>query len=184
MAGRAVANRSDPITVATPRGQVEVVRQQWRSQRAGSGWQWEWLARRRGQSDWRQCGERATRSVRRRCCRRGSSLDGSLPRSLGQNASWRRSESKHQRLRERAGTPIELRPPAPVSPALSRQQRGAGKRRHGAARAGCRGRGSGAARRTAVPHGGRGWASMLATGFRSLSGVESAPARRTRCSAR
>jgi len=33
-----------------------VVRQQWRSERAGRGWQWEWLARRRGQSDWRQGG--------------------------------------------------------------------------------------------------------------------------------
>jgi hypothetical protein len=49
MAGRAVANRSDPVTVATPRGPVEVVRQQWRSQRAGSRWEWEWLARRGGQ---------------------------------------------------------------------------------------------------------------------------------------
>jgi hypothetical protein len=56
MAGRAVANRSEQLTVETPRGPVEVVRQQWRSQRAGSGWHWEWLARRRGQSDWRQGG--------------------------------------------------------------------------------------------------------------------------------
>src|SRR5450755_891126 len=54
MAGRAVANRSDPFTVATPRGPVEVVRQQWRSQRSGSRWAWEWLARRAGQRDWRQ----------------------------------------------------------------------------------------------------------------------------------
>jgi hypothetical protein len=56
MAGGAVANRSEPLTVQTPRGPVEVVRQQWRSQRAVSRWQWEWLARRRGQSDWRQGG--------------------------------------------------------------------------------------------------------------------------------
>jgi len=56
MAGRAVANRSEPLTVETPRGPVEVVRQQWRSQRAGSHWEWEWLARRRGQRDWRQGG--------------------------------------------------------------------------------------------------------------------------------
>jgi hypothetical protein len=54
MAGRAVANRSDPLTVATPRGPVEVVRQQWRSQRAGSRWQWEWLACHGGQRDWKQ----------------------------------------------------------------------------------------------------------------------------------
>jgi hypothetical protein len=31
-----------------------VVRQQWRSQRAGSRWEWEWLARRGGQRDWKQ----------------------------------------------------------------------------------------------------------------------------------
>jgi hypothetical protein len=53
-AGRAIANRSEPLTVETPRGRFEVVRQQWRSQRSGSRWQWEWLARRAGQRDWRQ----------------------------------------------------------------------------------------------------------------------------------
>jgi hypothetical protein len=64
MAGRAVANRSDPVTVATARGPVEVVRQQWRSQRAGSRWQWEWLARRGGQRDWKQ-GSTAREAIRR-----------------------------------------------------------------------------------------------------------------------
>jgi hypothetical protein len=54
MAGRSVANRSDPVMVATPRGPVEVVRQQWRSQRAGSRWQWEWVARRGGQRGCKQ----------------------------------------------------------------------------------------------------------------------------------
>jgi len=49
MAGRSVANRSEAVTVPTPRGPVEVVRQQWRSQRPGSRWNWEWLARRVGQ---------------------------------------------------------------------------------------------------------------------------------------
>jgi hypothetical protein len=63
MAGRAVANRSDPVTVPSARGSVEVVRQQWRSQRAGSGWQWEWLARRRGQRDWKQ-GTTAREAIR------------------------------------------------------------------------------------------------------------------------
>jgi len=52
MAGRSTANRSETITVPTPRGPVEVVRQQWRSQRPGSRWSWEWLARRAGQRDW------------------------------------------------------------------------------------------------------------------------------------
>jgi len=52
MSGRSVANRSETISVPTPRGQVEVVRQQWRSRRPGSPWNWEWLARRLGQRDW------------------------------------------------------------------------------------------------------------------------------------
>jgi hypothetical protein len=42
---------------------VEVVRQQWRSQRAGSRWQWEWLARRGGQRDWKQ-GSTAHEAIR------------------------------------------------------------------------------------------------------------------------
>lgn len=40
VAGRAVADRSEPFIVETPRGLIEIVRQQWRSQRAGSRWQW------------------------------------------------------------------------------------------------------------------------------------------------
>jgi hypothetical protein len=63
MTGRSVANRSEAVTVATPRGPVEVVRQQWRSQRAGSRWSWEWLARRAGQRDWRQ-GTTAREAIR------------------------------------------------------------------------------------------------------------------------
>ncbi|MHB1837225.1 MAG: hypothetical protein ACYCXW_19930 [Solirubrobacteraceae bacterium] len=55
MAGRSVANRSaEAVTVPTPRGHVEVVRQQGRSRRPGSRWNWEWLVRRVGQRDWRQ----------------------------------------------------------------------------------------------------------------------------------
>jgi hypothetical protein len=64
MAGRAVANRSDPMMVQTPRGPVDVVRQRWRSQRAGSRWEWEWLARRGGQRDWKQ-GSTAREAIRR-----------------------------------------------------------------------------------------------------------------------
>jgi hypothetical protein len=63
MAGRAVANRSEPLTVTTPTGPVEVVRQKWRSQRAGSRWEWEWLARRGGQRDWRR-GSTAREAIR------------------------------------------------------------------------------------------------------------------------
>lgn len=63
MAGRAVANRPEPLMITTPRGAVEVVRQQWRSQRAASRWQWEWLARRGGQRDWKQ-GSTAREAIR------------------------------------------------------------------------------------------------------------------------
>jgi hypothetical protein len=63
MAGRSVANRSETVTVSSPRGPVEVVRQQWRSQRPGSPWNWDWLARRAGQRDWRQ-GSTAREAIR------------------------------------------------------------------------------------------------------------------------
>ena len=63
MAGRSAANRSETVTVPTPRGPVEVVRQQWRSQCPGSRWSWEWLARRAGQRDWRQ-GSTAREAIR------------------------------------------------------------------------------------------------------------------------
>jgi hypothetical protein len=52
--GSAVRNRSAPVTVGTPRGPVEVVRQQTRGQRRGSGWTWFWLARRAGSVDWHE----------------------------------------------------------------------------------------------------------------------------------
>ena len=63
MPGRAVANRSEPVKVSTPRGPIEVVRQQWHSQRAGSRWQWESLARRGGQRNWKQ-GSPAREAIR------------------------------------------------------------------------------------------------------------------------
>lgn len=49
-----VANRSEIVTVTTPRGAIEIVHQQWRSHRPDSTWEQVWLARRRGQRDWRQ----------------------------------------------------------------------------------------------------------------------------------
>jgi hypothetical protein len=51
-AGSAVRNRSETVTVMTPRGPVEVVRQQVRGIRQGSSWRWFWLARRTGRGDW------------------------------------------------------------------------------------------------------------------------------------
>jgi hypothetical protein len=52
--GSAVRNRSEPITVGTPRGAVEVVRQQMRALRRNSGWTWFWMARRAGNADWHE----------------------------------------------------------------------------------------------------------------------------------
>jgi hypothetical protein len=52
--GSAVRNRSDPVTVSTPRGPVEVVRQQVRGLRQNSGWTWFWMARRAGNADWHE----------------------------------------------------------------------------------------------------------------------------------
>jgi hypothetical protein len=63
MAGSSVRNRSDSVTVSTPRGAVEVVRQQWRTQQPMGKWRWEWLARRQGQRDWRQ-GTTAREAIR------------------------------------------------------------------------------------------------------------------------
>ena len=50
--GSAGRNRSEIVTVAPPRGHVEVARQEMRGLRRGSGWTWFWLARRKGNADW------------------------------------------------------------------------------------------------------------------------------------
>lgn len=49
-AGSAVRDRSETMTVVTPRGEVEVARQEMRGLPRGSSWTWFWLARRRGSS--------------------------------------------------------------------------------------------------------------------------------------
>jgi hypothetical protein len=41
--GSAVRNRSDIVTLVTPRGHVEVARQEMRGLRRGSGWRWFWV---------------------------------------------------------------------------------------------------------------------------------------------
>jgi hypothetical protein len=51
-AGSAIRNRSQIVTVVTPRGAVEVARQEVRGLRQGSSWQWFWIARRQGRVDW------------------------------------------------------------------------------------------------------------------------------------
>lgn len=50
----AIRNRSETVTVATPRGEVELLCQEMRGLRRGSGWRWFWLARRRGRGDWNE----------------------------------------------------------------------------------------------------------------------------------
>jgi hypothetical protein len=40
--------------VGTPRGSVEVVRQQVRGLRRSTGWTWFWVARRAGHTDWHE----------------------------------------------------------------------------------------------------------------------------------
>jgi hypothetical protein len=52
--GSAVRNCSDPVTVDTPRGPVEVMREQVRGLRRNSGWRWFWAARRVGRLDWQE----------------------------------------------------------------------------------------------------------------------------------
>jgi hypothetical protein len=46
------ALRSEIVTVVTARGHVQVARQEMRGLRAGSGWTWFWIARRKGKLDW------------------------------------------------------------------------------------------------------------------------------------
>jgi hypothetical protein len=50
--GGAVRNRSQIVTVTTPRGSVEVARQEVHGLRKGEQWQWFWVARRKGRVDW------------------------------------------------------------------------------------------------------------------------------------
>jgi hypothetical protein len=52
------------VTVVTPRGEVEVVRQEARGLRRGSSWKWFWLARRRGSGGWSEAST-AREAIRR-----------------------------------------------------------------------------------------------------------------------
>jgi hypothetical protein len=53
-AGSAVRNRSEIATIATPRGPVDVLRQEMKGLQQRGSWTWFWLARRTGQTDWCQ----------------------------------------------------------------------------------------------------------------------------------
>ena len=63
-AGRAVRNRSESVTVVTPRGEIEVLRQEMRGLRRGSSWSWFWLAHRKGSTDWSEAST-AREAIRR-----------------------------------------------------------------------------------------------------------------------
>ena len=60
----AVRNRSETVNVVTPRGEVEVVRQEMRGLRRGSAWTWFWLAHRRGNGAWSEAST-ACEAIRR-----------------------------------------------------------------------------------------------------------------------
>jgi hypothetical protein len=62
--GTAVRNRSEPTIIDTPRGPVEVVRQEMRGLPRGTGWTWFWVARRKGKTDWSE-GSTAQEAIRR-----------------------------------------------------------------------------------------------------------------------
>ena len=51
-AGSAIRNRSEIVTVMTPRGEVEVVREEQRGLRRGGSWRWFWLAHQKGRGGW------------------------------------------------------------------------------------------------------------------------------------
>ena len=62
--GGAVRNRSEIITVPTPRGPVEVVRQETQGLKQRRSWTWFWLARRKGKTDWSEAAT-AVEAIRR-----------------------------------------------------------------------------------------------------------------------
>jgi hypothetical protein len=62
--GSAVRNRSEIVTVVTPRGHVEVARQEMRGLPRASGWAWFWVARRKGLGEWCD-GSTAREAIRR-----------------------------------------------------------------------------------------------------------------------
>lgn len=62
--------------IDTPRGPVEVVRQEMRGLRRGSGWNWYWVARRKGKVDWSEGSTAQEANVERPCSRAGKRQGG------------------------------------------------------------------------------------------------------------
>ncbi len=64
-AGQAVRNRSEVVTVTSPRGVVEVARQEMRGlTRGGGSWSWFWVAHRKGSGRWSEAST-AREAIRR-----------------------------------------------------------------------------------------------------------------------
>lgn len=62
--GSAGRNRSEAVIIQTPRGPVEVLRQEMRGLRQGSSWTWFWLAHRKGGGGWSEAST-AREAIRR-----------------------------------------------------------------------------------------------------------------------
>lgn len=101
-AGSAVRNRSEIVTVMTPRGPVEVLRQEMRGLRQRSAWTWFWVARRRGRGDWCEA------STAREAIRKATLLPPGKPPGWLQAAT---SEAERQII-DAAGEPASQNPPA------------------------------------------------------------------------
>ncbi len=81
-AGFSVRNRSQTVTIVTPRGEVEVIRQEMRGLRRGSSWSWFWLAHRRRSGGWSEA------TTPREAIRRATLLPPSkLPTCLNEAAA-------------------------------------------------------------------------------------------------
>ena len=63
-AGSAIRNRSESVTVVTPRGEIDVVRQEMRGLKRGSGWRCFWLVQRTGSAGWSEAST-AREAIRR-----------------------------------------------------------------------------------------------------------------------
>ena len=94
------------MTVATPRGEVEVARQEMRGLRRGTSWTWFWLARRRGTSGWSEA------STAREAIRRAILLaPGKLPAWLNEAAAEAERELTAAETEDRTA-----QPPGPSEP--------------------------------------------------------------------
>lgn len=108
-AGSSVRNRSETVTIVTPRGEVEVVHQEMRGQGRRSSWKWSWLAHRRGSGRWTEA------STAREAIRRATLLPpGKLPAWLNEAAA--EAERKITAVENEDATPNGSSGP-PESPA-------------------------------------------------------------------